>query len=89
MYFNLKCSVELGTYINDEKVQPTPRVCEIDLEAIGYPFQKHLNDKHISEDLICIFKDDFNHSSLFNVYVLKCLIKRNIHMKNEVSMDCG
>lgn len=67
-----------NTYINDEKIQPTPCVGEIDFETIGYPFQKHLDDEHIGEDLICIFEDDFNRSPLFNVYILKCLIKTQI-----------
>lgn len=87
----MKFTVEVewtNTYINDEKVQPTPCVCEIDLETIGYPFQKHLNDKHIGEDLICIFKDDFNHSPLFDIYVLKCLIKKkSIHVKKKIKFS--
>lgn len=65
--------INVKTYINNEEVQPAPSVGEVGLETIRNPFQKHLNDKNIGEDLICIFQNDFNHSSLLNVNILKCL----------------
>lgn len=65
----------IKTYINNEKVQPAPSVGEVDLETICSPFEEHLNDKNIGEDLICIFENDFNHSPLLNIDVLKRLFR--------------
>lgn len=72
--------INIKTYVNNEEVQPAPSVGEIDLETICSPFQKHLNDKYVGEDLICIFENDFNHSSLLNVNIFKCLIGEEENM---------
>lgn len=76
--------ISIKTYINNEEVQPAPSVREVGLEAIRNPFQEHLNDKNVGEDLISIFENDFNHSSLLNVNILKRLIREEKNMSSEL-----
>lgn len=76
--------ISIKTYINNEEVQPAPSVREVGLEAISNPFQEHLNDKNVGEDLISIFENDFNHSSLLNVNILKRLIREEKNMSSEL-----
>lgn len=74
----------IKTYINNEEVQPAPSVGEVGLETIRNPFQEHLNDKNVGEDLICIFENDFNHSSLLEVNILKRLIREEENMSSDL-----
>lgn len=64
------------TYIHNEKVQPTPSVGEVGLETICNPFQEHLNDKNVGENLVCKLKNYFDGSSPFYVYIFKGLQKK-------------
>lgn len=61
------------TYIYNEKVQPTPSICEVGFEAVCHPFKEHFNDKNVGEDFVSIFQDYFNCSPSFYVYVFKGL----------------
>lgn len=63
----------LNAYINNEEIQPAPRVGEIHLEAIGHPLEQHLNDEDVGEDLVGVLQDGTYRLSLFNVDVLKSL----------------
>lgn len=76
--------MNIYTYINNEEVQPAPSVGEIGLETIRKPFQEHLDDKNVGEDLICVFKDDFNNLSLLNVNILKRLIREEENMSSDL-----
>lgn len=61
------------THVHDEKVQPAPGIGEVGLEAIGDPFQEHLDDKDEGENFVSKLQDDFHGSSPFDVYVFKGL----------------
>lgn len=76
--------INMKTYVNNEEVQPAPSIGEVGLETIRNPFQEHLNDKNVGEDLICIFEYDFNHSSLLKVNILKCLIREEENMSSDL-----
>lgn len=60
-------------HVYDEKVKPAPSVGEVGLEAVGDPFQEHLNDKDEGENFVSKLQDDLDGSSSFDVYVLKRL----------------
>lgn len=62
-----------NTHIHNEEVQPAPVVGEVLLEAIGDPFEEHLQNKDVSEDLVSILQDDLHDLPLLNVDVLKRL----------------
>lgn len=66
------------TYVYDEKVQPAPGIGEVGLETISHPFKKHFNDKHVGENFVRVFQNNFDSSALFYVNVLKGLPKDNI-----------
>ena len=44
------------TYRNYYKIEPTPRIREILLEAISRPFYQHFYDENNSEDFVCHFE---------------------------------
>lgn len=62
-----------GTHIDDEEVQPAPGIGEVGLEAIGDPFQHHLDDKDEGENFVGKLQDYFDGSLPFDVYVFKGL----------------
>lgn len=62
-----------GTHIDDEEVQPAPGIGEVGLEAIGDPFQHHLDDKDEGENFVGKLQDYFDGSLPFDVDVLKGL----------------
>lgn len=66
------------THIYNEKVKPAPGVGEIGLEAIGDPFQHHLNDKDKGENFVGKLQDNFDGSSSFDVYIFKGLRKESM-----------
>lgn len=45
---------EYNTYTYNDEVKPTPGICEITVQAISYPFQKHLHEKDVSKYFISI-----------------------------------
>lgn len=61
------------TYIHNEEVQPTPGISEVLDEAIGHPFQQHLQDENIGENPISILQNDFDCLPLLDVHILKGL----------------
>lgn len=63
----------VNTYIHDEEVKPTPGIGEVFDKAVCDPFQEHLQDENIGEDLVCILQHYFDGLSLLDVNVLKCL----------------
>lgn len=65
--------IHVETHIDDEEVQPAPGVGEVGLEAVGDPFQHHLDDKDEGENFVGKLQDDFDDSLLFDVYVFKGL----------------
>lgn len=69
---------EIKTYIYNEKVQPTPGVGEVGLEAICNPFKEHLDDEDIGENFVCKLQNNFDGSPSFYVYVFKGLQKDEI-----------
>lgn len=77
--FKCDCSVRhrrfhpRGTHIDDEEVQPAPGIGEVGLEAIGDPFQHHLDDKDEGENFVGKLQDYFDGSLPFDVYVFKGL----------------
>lgn len=62
-----------NTHIDDEEIQPAPRVGEVHLEAVGHPLEQHLDDKDVGEDFVGILQDGAYHLALFDVDVLKSL----------------
>lgn len=67
-----RCSPD-NTYVDDEEIQPAPRVGEVHLEAVGHPLEQHLDDEDVGEDLVGVLQDGAYHLPLFNVDVLKSL----------------
>lgn len=65
--------VHVETHVDDEEVQPAPGVGEVGLEAVGHPFQHHLDDKDEGENFVGKLQDDFDGSLPFDVYVFKGL----------------
>lgn len=63
----------MNTYIHDEEVKPTPGIGEVFDKAVCDPFQEHLQDENIGEDLVCVLQHYFDGLSLLDVNVLKCL----------------
>lgn len=61
------------TYIYDQEVEPAPGVGEVLDEAVGHPFQQHLQDEDVGEDLVCIFQHGLDGPPLFYVDVLERL----------------
>lgn len=67
------------THINNQEVQPAPGIGEIGLKPIGHPFEKHLQDKDVSEDFVSILQHCLDRLSLLNVYIFKGLwIKKTL-----------
>lgn len=66
-------SYSVNTYIHNEEVKPTPGVGEVFDKAVCDPFQEHLQDENIGEDLVCILQHYFDGLSLLDVNVLKRL----------------
>lgn len=62
-----------GTHVDDEKVEPAPGIGEVNLEAVGHPFEKHLNDEDVGKDLVCILQDGADHAPPLDVDVLEGL----------------
>lgn len=46
--------VEDNTYTYNDEVEQTPAICEIAVQTISYPFQKHLHKKDVSKYFISI-----------------------------------
>lgn len=63
----------VNTYIHNQEVKPTPGIGEVFDKAVCDPFQEHLQDENIGEDLVCILQHYFHGLSLLDVNVLKCL----------------
>lgn len=67
------CKVSDCAYINNEKVQPAPGVCEILGKSVCYPLQQHLQNKDVGKDFVCKLQHYFNGLPLFDVDVFECL----------------
>lgn len=67
------CVQTQGTHVHNEEIEPAPGIGEIHLEAVGHPFQQHLQDEDVGEDLVSIFQDGADDSPLFNVDVFEGL----------------
>jgi len=61
------------TYSHNEEIQPAPGVGEELDESIGAPFQQHLQDENVREDLVCVLQDGPDGFPLFYVNILKSL----------------
>lgn len=61
------------TYVNNKKVQPTPVVSEVFFESVSKPFQDHLQNEDIGEDLVSEFQHHLYNPPLVNVDVLEGL----------------
>lgn len=64
------------TYVYNQKVQPTPVVGEIFLEAVCDPFEEHLQDKDVREDFVSIFQNHLYNFSPLYVNIFKCLERK-------------
>lgn len=76
-------SYSVNTYIHDEEVKPTPGIGEVFDKAVCDPFQEHLQDENIGEDLVCVLQHYFDGLSLLDVNVLKCL-SRTVKVKKRL-----
>lgn len=45
------------TYHYNDKIQPTPCICEVDFEAERQPFDQHLQEKNYRKYSVHIVKD--------------------------------
>lgn len=75
------------TYIDDEEIQPAPRVGEVNLEAVGHPLEQHLDDEDVGEDFVSVLQDGAYHPSLFNVDVLKSLEEARSYVTVVLPLD--
>lgn len=80
-------SYSVNTYIHDEEVKPTPGIGEVFDKAVCDPFQEHLQDENIGEDLVCVLQHYFDGLSLLDVNVLKCL-SRTVKVKKKRLLVC-
>lgn len=73
MHLHTHTVYKVHTYINNQEVKPAPSIGEVFGEAVSNPLQKHLQNKDVCEDFICIFQHRLYRLALLDVNVLKSL----------------
>lgn len=71
----LASKFNIQTYIYNKKIEPTPSIGEVGLESVCNPFEEHLNNKDVSEDLVSKLQNGFDGPASFYVDVFKGLWK--------------